>query len=214
MANLMAYGFWHPRIYEAQAAARPLLFLAPSLVATAAAHASIAPLRGLLRRALTAAALANRTLILPEVPCDAPWMRRPPAEPTQDAPRAVADRRVLVVGDYRHFRCYVGAHSLEFCWPWAHAAFAFEPLAAQRAPAARDAAAWQALLPGGALAGADATATHLPAALDTLHAPQGAAADAAIDRDAPALKAVQAECPDYFSNLPTEEAPPPPPVRR
>jgi hypothetical protein len=194
LANMQAHGFWHARIHEARAADKALLFLKPSVVDAASAHANVTQLRRLIARALHAAALSNRTLVLPELPCGSPWIIRNP-----DSNRhGIGDLRIFVVpatherqddgaGGAHPPRCYVGAHAYEFCWPWDHVAFAFDPIAARRfaAASAQPAAVWdRAAL---SVRRDDVVLHHLP----FVQIETEAAGDAAVKR-------VEHECHNYF----------------
>ena len=177
LANLQAHGLWHAGINERAAASRKLLFIKHSLVVAASRGDNITHVFELVSRALRAAALTNRTLVLPQLPCDAAWLRR-----SNDTNHhgGIADPRVIVVPQPPYgaadVACYVGAHAYEFCWPWDHEAYSFDPIAARRAPAAtqlpwsRDAVE---AAPG------DVMVTHLPALVIAGDAAHLSAADAA-----------------------------------
>ena len=181
-AYMQAFGFWEPAIHEARAANCTLLFLDPAIVATASLAQDAAPVQLLLARALHAAALTNRTLVLPELPCESPWIRR--SNDTNNG--GFADRRVIVVPGTgaTPTRCYVGAHSYEFCWPWDYVAQAFDPIAQRRAAAAH--APWDrdALLKSRA----DVRVTSL----------SFSRVAAAVEEAPAAARKVEKECADYF----------------
>ena len=181
-ANMQAFGFWEPAIHEARAAHRTLMFLDPAVVATASLAQEAAPVQLLLARALHAAALTHRTLVLPELPCQSPWIKR--SNDTNNG--GFADRRVIVVpgAGGTPTRCYTGAHSYEFCWPWDYVVQAFDPIAQRRAAAAH--APWDldALL--------ESRADVLVTSLSVTHVA------AAMEQAPEVVRQVEKECADYF----------------
>ena len=188
LATMQAFGFWHPGINKRVAASRKLLFITHSLVETASRKEDIMHVFELVSRALHAAVITNRTLVLPRLPCDAPWIVR---SNNTNGHGGISDRRVFVIleppygaGDVS---CYVGAHSLEFCWPWDFVVFGFDPIALERAPAAT-------LLPwsrdGVEGASGDVMINHLPA-IEIMYRP--------IASDAAAIARVELNCFNYFN---------------
>jgi hypothetical protein len=132
-----------------------LLHASPAAVFAASDAPTIGPLRTLVRRHVLLAALAGLMPVLPEVPCDAPWVKR-----SNNTPTGIHDHRLLRGGTSRAPRCYISAGGWDSCWPWLHMAFVFDentrldarPRGVLRAPAAPkgadgrvDAAAWAAL---------------------------------------------------------------------
>ena len=191
IANMQAFGFWLPALFEEEAASKPLMFLKDSLVTAASRRPDVGPLRELLARALRAAALTQRLLVLPPLPCDSPWLRR---SENGNGHGGVADNRVVVVPRARGgVDCYVGAHSYEFCWPWDHVAYAYDPIVARRRAAAI-AAPWRRdeLLPS-RVAG-DVVVTHLPVR---------AVAEAVTPQDAAMMEHLEADCKDIFAKMPS-----------
>jgi hypothetical protein len=149
-------------------------------------------LRQLVARALRAAALTQRVLVLPPLPCDSPWLQR--SEDT-NGHGGVADGRVLVVPRApggAGVDCYVGSHSYEFCWPWDHTAHAFDPIVARRRGAAA-AAPWRRdeLLP-----------SRMPGDVVVTHLPYHAVADAVTPQDAAMIEHLEADCKDFFAKKP------------
>jgi hypothetical protein len=182
IANMQAHGFWVPEINEARAAQRTLLFIKPSVVDAATRQANVTHLRELIMRGLHAGALTNRTLVLPQLACASPWVRR-----SNDSVHGISDARIILAGDVGAPRCYVGAHSYEFCWPWDHVVFAFDPIV-QRREATAQHVAWDK---GALLASrADAVVNHLPFM----------GIDATTEAEQSAIARVERKCHDYFAN--------------
>jgi len=152
---LAIHGLWLPALSEARAGGGArLLALSPRLVELAAWRDSPRRLRNLIARLLIAAAISNRTAVLPQLPCDAPWLER-------DDEGGVLDARVFVArpADREPERCYVGAASGSSCWPWLDFAFAFDPLAELRLRSAQQ-ALWD--LQAAFTRPEDLELTHLP----------------------------------------------------
>jgi hypothetical protein len=188
MAAMQAFGYWAPELLEVEAASKPLMYLKDSLVAAASAHADVGRLRELVARALHAAALTERVLVLPQLPCDSPWLRR---SNDTNGHGGVADNRVFVVPRTAGagVDCYVGAHSYEFCWPWDHVVYAFDPIVLRRRAAAPT-VPWERakLLPN--VTSGDVVVNHLP---------YHAVTDAAMPLDQGMLKHLETDCRDIFA---------------
>ena len=190
IANMHAFGFWLPELFEAEAASKPLMFLKESVVAAASRRPKVDALRELLARALHAAALTQRVLVLPPLPCSSPWLQR--SEDT-NGHSGVADGRVVVVPRAGGGAdCYVGAHSYEFCWPWDHTAYAFDPIVMRRRAAATP-VTWRRdeLLP-----------SRVPGDVVVTHLPYHAVVDAVTPDDAAMIEHLEADCSDIFAKMP------------
>ena len=193
LACMQAFGYWAPEIFEADAATKPLMYLKDSLVAAASAHHDAGHIRELVARALHAAALTQRVLVLPQLPCVSPWLVR---SNDTNGHGGVGDNRVFVVPGPDGVSCYVGAHSYEFCWPWDHVVYAFDPIAVRRRAAAQT-AAWDRarLLPN--VTSGDVVVNHLP---------YHAVTDAVTTADKDMLKHLEEDCHNIFA----QPKPPPP----
>jgi hypothetical protein len=157
MISAQAAGYISPAAALGAPARARLLHASPDAVFAAAEGASIEPLRALVRRQVLLAALAGLLPVLPEVPCDAAWVKL-----SEKTPSGIQDHRLVLGGSARAPRCYVSAGGWDSCWPWLHMAFAFDentrvdarPLGVLRVAAAPtrasdgrvDAAAWAALV--------------------------------------------------------------------
>ena len=190
ISNMQAFGFWAPALFEAEAASKPLMFLKDSLVTAASRRPEVDALRELVARALHAASLTQRVLVLPPLPCDSPWLRR---SADTNGHGDVADNRVVVVPRARGgVDCYIGAHSYEFCWPGDHVAYAYDPIVVRRRAAATP-APWRRdeLLP-----------SRVPGDVVVTHLPVRAVADAVTPQDAAMMEHLEADCKDIFAKMP------------
>jgi hypothetical protein len=195
LALMQAHGYWAPELFEAEAAKKPLMFLKDSLVTAASAHADVSRLRELIARALHGAALTQRVLVLPQLPCDSPWLER---GNNTNGHAGVADTRVFAVPRANGtVDCYVGAHSYEFCWPWDYVAYAFDPIVIRRRAKAVT-VPWQRALLLPSKTADDVVVNHLP-----FHA----VTDAVVtDADKAIIAKVEAECKDVFKVAKVEVA--------
>ena len=128
---MMAHGHWLPQLNEGYAAEARLLFLAEHVVTLAARHEAQKRLRDVIARGLVAAALTGRVLVLPQIPCDSPWIRHS-SERNSHSLHGVQDPRIVVNGPEDAPRCYVGVHPNSVCWPWQHVAYAYDPIVIRR----------------------------------------------------------------------------------
>lgn len=192
LANMQAHGRWAPEINEDVAANRSLLFIKESLVAAASEQPDVGALRELISRALHAAALTDRVLVLPQLPCDSPWLQR---GEDNNGHAGVQDLRVIVVPQPvkadapqpGEVLCYTGVHSYEFCWPWDHVAYAFDPVVIRRRAAART-TRWSR---------AELQATRDDVVIN--HLPFHAVADAMTPQDAAMMEHLENDCKDVFA---------------
>ncbi len=165
-----------------------LLFISPHLVAVASGTDTPKALRGLIRRALLAATLTRRILVLPQLPCDSAWIGNGSVTVTPSR-RNISDPRVFIVGSYSAFKCYVGAHSYETCWPWEHVTFEFDPNVVERRPGALQ-TSWEKIVEqeGEAekrVVRRDVELHHIPASLE-------------VNQTDAHTAEVRKRCPDYF----------------
>ena len=193
LAFMQAFGFWEPLLDAARAAASPpLLFLDAGVVRAAASAPEITHARELVARAMRAAAVTRRTLVLPELPCTAPWIIRS----NDSNNHGYTDPRIIVVpqadaptGGPRPPRCFVGVHRFVFCWPWGgHVAFGFDTHVGARRASARHAAFDAVALRDSR---DDVVLTHLSFVAVAAAATESEEARAAV-------AAVEKECRDYF----------------
>lgn len=133
LAYLQLYGLLDPGERLLPPGAR-LLFVDERLVARVASHWP--QLRNVVREALWEAAAFGRLLVLPRLPCDAPWSK---GLHRRDDERLLWDRRPGAGGGAGDaaFRCYAGVHIHTSCWPGERVAMAFDPEVVARRPGAR-----------------------------------------------------------------------------
>ena len=134
---MQAHGLWPPQLSQAHAedSGARLLFLSPRLSDLASLHDSALRLRNLIARALVAAIISNRTLVLPRVPCESAWIRKSDAAVHGiDEPRLI----VMPARSGGEVSCWVGGSSGTNCWPWADFVFGFDTVAKRRQPEAKE----------------------------------------------------------------------------
>ena len=90
-----------------------------------AANESFAALQTLMRNAYYASLATDTLLIVPKIPCSAPWLQR-----SNRARYGVHDRRVIATDN----GCYLTAGGWDDCWPSEHVCYPFQLEGAQRSP--------------------------------------------------------------------------------
>ena len=101
-----------------------LTSVATSLV-DRAANESFDALQTLMRNAYYASLATDTLLVVPKIPCSAPWLKR-----SEQARFGVHDRRVIATES----GCFLTAGGWDDCWPSEHVCYPFQLRGSQRSP--------------------------------------------------------------------------------